>query len=362
MSVHYNTTWDEEGVIILKRIPEMSGNETWKREKTFEDSGEVYFYYRMDKRDIARYHRRASVLLERGNLYEDTRTGPPPLINFAFIPPTLLSPPASYGGYYLSFYLYFALFTLLGGILLFHTFKRWGEDKAYLVSLLYIFNPISLTAIIQDESVIAFIIIVTIFILVRGREKIGAFTIGLGSVTKIWSSFFIPSQLFDRNIELRKRIQNIILTGLIVGALFLFFYYIWGPKVFGFLRFYGGVPSQFNFRDVSIWKSISRLPVGVPLPGTTPILIALGISESILLYAAYRKRCDTIAIFTLTLFLFMLFYPKMHLDYYLLLLPALLFYSVRSGRYFKLFLVFFSFLMLSRSFTYSPYDPYHITA
>jgi len=359
IGVHYNTTWGEEGTIFLDRVDD--GNVTWEGEKAFQDSGDVFFYYRVDKRDIARYHRRASVLLQGGNLYEDTTTDPPPLINFLFIPPTLLSFPVTWGGYYLSFYIYFSLFILLGGILLFYTFKDWGEEKAFALSILYIINPISLTTMIQDESVVAFIIILTVFVLIRGKEKLGALTIGLGSVTKVWSGFFIPAQLFDRNIRFKKRIQSFIIAVSAIGGIFSFFYFIWGPKVFFFLRFYGGAAEKFRFRDISIWKSAYRLPVSIPLPSTTTILISLVIIELIVLYIAYKKRWDTISIFTVTLFIFMLFYPKMHLDFYLILLPTLLFYSVRNRRNFKLFIAFYGFLIMSRAVRYLPTGPYEIT-
>ncbi|MEF8874983.1 MAG: hypothetical protein V5A88_10005, partial [Candidatus Thermoplasmatota archaeon] len=67
VTVHYNTTQGEEGAVILEKNYEKSGggNETWEREKTFQESGDVYFYYRVDQRDIARFHRRASVLMKR---------------------------------------------------------------------------------------------------------------------------------------------------------------------------------------------------------------------------------------------------------------------------------------------------------
>ncbi|MFW5945458.1 MAG: glycosyltransferase 87 family protein [Candidatus Natronoplasma sp.] len=363
VSVHYNTTWEEEGTIILEKNNEKSGggNETWEAGKTFQESGDVYFYYRVDKRDIARFHRRASVLIKTGNLYEETRTGPPPLINFLFIPPTLLSLPVAWGGYYLSFYIYFSLFILMGAILLFQGFKEWGEEKAFALSILYIINPISLTTIIQDESVIAFIIILTIFILIRGKEKLGALAIGLGSVTKVWSGFFIPAQLFDRNIRFKKRVKNFLVAVSVICGLFLFFYLIWGPKVFWFLKFYGGTHSRFRPRDVSIWRNLVSIPVFIPLPSMRSILIFIMMIELIVLYIAYRKKWDTISIFTVTFFVFLLFYPKMHLDYYLLLLPSLLFYSVRNRRNFKLFIAFFAFLLMSRAVRYLPTGPYQIT-
>ncbi|MEF8834907.1 MAG: glycosyltransferase 87 family protein [Candidatus Thermoplasmatota archaeon] len=361
--VHYNTTWNENGVIILQKV-EKSGeyeNKTWKGKKTFQGTGKVYFYYRIDERDIGRFHRRASTLIQGGNLYEDTTTGPPPLINFIFIPPTLISPPVSIGGYFLSFYIYFSIFILLGGILLFYSFRDWGEHKAFIASILYIVNPISLSTIIQDESVIAFIIILTIFILIRGKEKLGALTIGLGSLTKVWSGFFIPAQLFDRNIRFKKRIRNFIMAASVLGGGLSSFYLMWGPKVFWFFTFYGGARSKLRPRDVSIWNHLGTISGSIPIPSSTLILLSIIIIEILLLYIAYKKRWDTISTFTATLFIFMLFYPKIHLDYYLLLMPTLLFYSVRNIRNFKLFVAFYVFLIISRGRKYLPTGPYNIT-
>ncbi len=144
VNVYYETSWNSSGILRLHRIENESAgqNETWGEGKTFHNDGKVTYHFRADKSDLPRFFKRASVIIEGGNPYEEVRTGPPPLIHFFFIPPTILAPSLEYGGYFLSFYIYFSLFILIDSLMMFYLFKKWSEDKALLSSLLFIANPI----------------------------------------------------------------------------------------------------------------------------------------------------------------------------------------------------------------------------
>ncbi|MFW6144144.1 MAG: hypothetical protein ACOC55_01050, partial [Candidatus Natronoplasma sp.] len=351
VSVYFNTTWGKKGLVRLHHSAEESKeqNETWKSSKTFENSGKIYFHFRVDKSDIARFYNRAAVIIEGDNVYEKVRTGPPPLIHFYFIPPTVLAPPAAVGGYFLSFYVYFSLFILLDSILLFYTFRRWDENKAFLSSLLFIANPISFYTLFQDEGIIAFTIILSLFLVIEGKKKIGALSIGLGSITKVWSGFLIPAQLFDRDCEFKKRFTHIIMSLVILSISLLSFYLVWGPKTLWFISFYGGSAAKSTLGGVSIWSYLSKTTlISESMIRSKVILTSIACFELFFLYKAYKKRWDMISVFTVTLAFFLLFYPKVHWEYYLMLLPTLLFYTVRHKKLFVSYIIFISCLTLAR--------------
>ncbi len=358
VNVYYNTSWGEEGVIRLREVKEESEgeNETWERSKTFEESGEVFYYFRTDKSDIALYQRRAEVLLEGGNLYEDIRTDPPPLINFLFIPPTALSAPESIGGYYLSFYIYFSLLILGGALLVFYTFRSWGEEKSFLASFFYIANPLSVYTLFQDSGVVAFLIISSVFFIVKGWKKLGMVSVGLGTVAKVWSGFLIPSVLFDYNINIKNRLKYFILSSGVVSGLLFFFYRLWGPRTFFFITFYGGGAEKFEFQGINIWAGFQRAIPSSIFFSTDIVLFLLVIAGLSILYVVYREKWDFIAIFTVLFVVFLLFYPKIHWWYYFIPFPFLVFYATRNPRNLKLFLGLTGFSTLA-NFTRHRYFP-----
>ncbi|MEF8834910.1 MAG: glycosyltransferase family 87 protein [Candidatus Thermoplasmatota archaeon] len=364
VNVYYETSWNSSGILRLKRVNEESEgkNETWAGEKTFHQDGEVSYYFRADKSDLPRFFKRASVIIEGGNLYEDVRTGPPPLINFFFIPPTLLAPSLEYGGYFLSFYIYFALFILLDALMMFQLFKEWGEDKAFLSSLLFIANPISFYTLFQDEGIITFTVILSLLLVIKKRKKLGAISIGLGSITKIWAGFLIPAQLFDRDKEFKRRIMHVAISAAVGISVISLFYLLWGPKSLWFISFYGGSASKSTLGGVSIWSTLSATPlISESILDSNILLGFIGIVELGLLYTAYKKHWDILLVFTSTLAFFLIMYPKIHWEYYLMLLPTFLFYAVRDKRIFSIFLGMMIFLTCARMIRYSSAYPSVIT-
>ncbi len=360
VNVYYNTSWNSSGIVRLDYVAGQSegNNETWDGNKTFHHDGEVRYYFRADKSDLPRFFRRASVIIEGGNLYEDVRTGPPPLINFFFIPPTLLAPSVEFGGYFLSFYIYFISFVLLDTLMIYFLFREWGEDKAFLSSLLFLINPITFYSMFQDEGIITFTIILSLILVIKKRKKLGAVSIGLGSITKVWTGFLVPAQLFDWDIKLNKRIQHIIISALVAGSLISLFYFIWGPKSLWFITFYGGSASKSTLGGISVWATLSNTSYfSASMIKSKFILAFIGIVELIFLYIGYKKKWDIFLIFTVTLSFFLIMYPKIHWEYYLLVLPTFVFYAVRDKRVFAALLGILTFTSLSRGVRNLPSYP-----
>ncbi|MFW6195857.1 MAG: hypothetical protein ACOC5D_00850 [Thermoplasmatota archaeon] len=351
VNVYYETSWNSSGLVRLDYVPEDSygSNETWEGNKTFHNEGKVRYYFRADKSDLPRFFRRASVIIEGGNLYEDVRTGPPPLINFFFIPPTLLAPSVKFGGYFLSFYVYFILFIIVDTLMIFYLFRDWDEDKAFLSSLLFLVNPVTFYSMFQDEGIVVFTIILSLILVVKNRKKLGAISIGLGSITKVWSGFLVPAQLFDWEEDFDKRIQHLIISVVVAVSVISLFYFMWGPKSLWFIRFYGGSASKSTLGGVSVWATLSKTPYfSESMINSKVILIFIGIIELALLYIAYKKKWDIFMVFTVTLSFFLIMYPKIHWEYYLMVLPTMLFYVVRDKRIFSIFIGVMIFLSLAR--------------
>ncbi len=359
VNVYHRIEGDEEDVIRLEMVREESkgGNETWEGEKTFEQAGEVHFYFRVDKSDLPRYYNRASVIIEGGNLYEDVRTEPPPLINFYFILPALLSPPMVYGGYLLSFYIYFSFFILINALLIFYLFEGWDENKAFLCSLIFVANPISFYTLFQDTGVVVFTVMLPMVLIVKERKNLASILVGLGVITKIWSGFLIPAQWYDKGKGIYRSILSII-TALVA---LLFFYLLWGSSSLWFIRFYGGVAEKSTLGGVSIWATLSRTGlVSSALINATMILILIGVLELFILYVAHKKGWDVFLVFTATLAIFLALYPKVHWEYYLILLPFMTFYAFRKAKLFSIFIGFITSLTLARFIRYLPSYPLRI--
>ncbi len=364
INVYYETSWNDSGFIRLNKAEKenKSTDERWVGEKQFQNDGDVTYYFRVDKGDLPRFYKRASVIIEGGNLYEDVRTGPPPLINFYFIPPTLLAPSLEFGGFLLSFYIYFSIFILLDSMMIFFLFKEWGEDKAFISSLLFIANPISIYTLFQDEGIIAFTIILSLFFVIKNRKNTGAISIGLGIITKIWSGFLAPAQLYDKDSAFNKRIKRVIISAGTAVLMLLLFYLLWGPKTLWFIGFYGGTASKSTIGGVSIWNSLIQTPLlSESIIRTRFILGFMGLFELAILYIAYREDWDPLLVFTATLAFFLAVYPKIHWEYYIMLLPSLLFYSVRDKRVFSIFVGLLVFLTSARMIRYSPSYPDPLT-
>ncbi len=364
VNVYYETSWNDSGVIRLNEaeVENETIDERWLRKKRFDQEGNIKYYFRVDQSDLPRFQRRASVIIEGGNLYEDIRTDPPPLINFYFIPPTLLAPSLKFGGYLLSFYIYFSIFILVNSLMIFYLFKEWGENEAFLSSLLFIANPISVYTLFQDEGIIAFTIILSLFLVIKNKKNLGSISIGLGVITKVWSGFLAPAQLYDKNSKFKKRIKRFIISVGTAILTLLLFYLLWGPKTLGFIGGYGGVNSGEPTGGISILNSLRRTPLMSEwMISASVILVIIGIIQLAILYLAYKKDWDFLLVFTAIFALFLVLYPKIHWEYYIMLLPSMLFYAVRDKRILSIFIGLIIFSTSARMVRYSPSYPDPLT-
>ena len=338
VNVYYEMNGEEDKIRLRKTVKE-EGFVTWYAEKKFCRNGTISYYYRADKNDIAKFHQRASVILEGGNLYEDIQTGPPPLINFLMIPPTLLTPPVRMGGAYLSFQIYFSLFTLFDALILFFTFKDRDKTGAFFAGILFLANPVTLSNIHQDEAVVAFMILLPVFFMLKNREKLSTILTGSSVPVKVWGVFLYPLYLIRKDKDLKKGFMDIFTALAVTVSIFLFFYLLWGEKSVWFLSQYSGQTNTLNMGPVSFWgRWFTAFPLLADMISRKMILALVGISELIIFFTAYKKGWSKVASLTAFLSIFFALYLKIHWDYFIILFPFMAWFAVRDKRFFGLYL------------------------
>ncbi|MBS3816349.1 MAG: DUF2029 domain-containing protein [Candidatus Thermoplasmatota archaeon] len=340
-----------EGVIRLKNVHRAGDVTSWAAEKTFKDEGTLKYYYRVDKDDISIFHRRTSVLLEGKNIYEEVRTGPPPLIHLFFIPPTLMTLSPEAGGAYLSFILYFSIFILFDSLLLFSGFKEFGKSKAFLMSLLFMVNPVTIFNIHQDEAIVAFTMLLPLLFLIKKRDKISSILAGISIPVKIWGGFIFPIYLLRKELGLKKRLKHVFSGVLVTSSIFLFFYLLWGSNSIWFLSQYSGTTEVMGLGPLSFWgRWLDVFSMSSQDLPRTSILVCIGALELLILYLAYKKDRPPLMTLTSLLCVFFGLYVKIHWDYYIILFPFLLYFTVRDKRLFFAFVSIVSTIYLMMFF------------
>ncbi|MBS3816348.1 MAG: DUF2029 domain-containing protein [Candidatus Thermoplasmatota archaeon] len=358
--------------IRLRKEHENSTEEVWGKNVTFDEDKGIRYYFRVGRTDIPTFERRASLILEGENPYEEARTGPPPLIHFLFIPPTVLSAPVALGGAFLSFNIYFSLFVLLSAFLLFFSLREFDESKAFLSSMIFILNPITVFTVHQDEPIIVFLMILPLFLILRGKKYLSSAAVGLGTVAKVWTAFWIPIFFLYEGLREIKTLLTMILSGL---SIFLLFVFMWGEKVLWFLTFYGGTAGKKNLGGISIWNlGLKLFKVNAEVLPTSMILLGILLAELLIWWLAWKRNWRPVSALVSFIIIFLAFYPKIHWEYVLLVLPFLSILATEEQRYLILFyiitalssitmlllrsdsvpviLAFFASLLLAASFIY----------
>ncbi len=329
----------ERGIVRLNELNSSSSNKTWEGEKTFHQNGEVTFHFRVEMTDIPIFNRRASIIADGGNPYEETWTGPPPLINFLFIPAAAIAPSVQMGGAFLSFNLYFALFLLLDSLLIYGCFRERDEENAYLASLIFLANPVTVLTMHQDEPLVAFLLILPLYLYVKKRKKGFPLAVGVGAVAKVWTGFWVPVMLTLRDERWKKRLGYVTVSIAAALGLLLLFRLAWGPDVLWFLKFYGGGASKSNVGGISFWSlGLQLFEINNGLLPVKAIMALIGILGLYLIWLSEKGRWSGLSLITVLLALFLALYPKVHWEYFLLLFSFLTYFSTEG----KFFLIFYT--------------------
>ncbi|MHA1285559.1 MAG: hypothetical protein ACTSQP_23900 [Promethearchaeota archaeon] len=252
----------------------------------------------------------------------------PPLYPYLLFPFTLIINDIS--AIIIAFFFYEALSFFL---LLFLNIEN--ENKSRLKWLLYLFilSPITwLTNIIwvQDEIIMAFFILVIIYLRKKEKDNIVAFLLGL---SLLWIKFFIILLFIPYILTSKRPLKKIFLMGIGLLPYFIFLLYRgYFTSESPFLAFFGTQPvTGINIPNLIYIISNFKLK-------EYAILIILIIYFIYYLYILKSKNLkknylEFSKISIITFFIFFLFYARTEPEYFILFYPVIIQYFYENQRY-----------------------------
>jgi len=265
--------------------------------------------------DLPFYQERTSSALAGEIPYRDLSMESPPLIIYMMVPAQLM------GGDLVHYGIWFSLVSFLGAVACYLLLRRVDESSAFLGSLLFLIHPatVSTSSInIQDESVIAVVIVLSLSLLVLGFWRSALAISVAGVAAKAFTAFLIPYMLIadgERDRLLRGGALLLLVTALVTAPFLLL-----APEQFlAFPEYYisqalgGGVTD-----GMSLWRFLTDAGVSIP---SSSYLMALLASYALVLWAIQKKRPDPFAAGFLVLLPFLLFFPKIY-PYYMVMALA----------------------------------------
>jgi hypothetical protein len=277
--------------------------------------------------DINFYRNRTSAILHGEIPYKDFSMESPPIIDYMMVPAQLV------GGESYQYAFYFSLFSIFTGISFYAFLRRFDEQAAFVAGLAFILMPyafIDSTFGVQDEAITTFVFLIPLLIYVIGRLKTGAFVDTLG----IWTKFFngvIYLVLLIKAPTKKEAWKMFGITVLITSAVAIPFLIIAPDKFLSFPSYYLLQDKNAQTGGISMWHFWDR--GGFTLPGTIGVIMTLvailGAS-----YYVYRNRDRTTfweGCF-IVLMAFFIFYPKIHLAYYLMPIGLLIMWGASNKK------------------------------
>ncbi|NLI74087.1 MAG: DUF2029 domain-containing protein [Euryarchaeota archaeon] len=273
--------------------------------------GEIFGQENMHP-DIQAYRNRTSTILDGGLLYTDVHTETPPLINYLMIPAQLLGGDENV----LVYSAYFSFFSILGGLLMYLALRRYDDTSAFIMSLLYMLSPFSLLegGLANDETIVAFTVVLPAILIVINRSKIASLIIGLGIWTKMWAILLAPVH-FLHSKTWKERLTIIAIIGGVSIAVAAPFLALCGDEFTWFLKYYFmGDPERTNEGfSAHMFLELG----GISIPNVVSIALVLA-GLLIAYFYAYWKGLGKWESMTLAIVVFFCLYHKMHGGYYLI--------------------------------------------
>lgn len=283
--------------------------------------------------DVYRFYDRAETAFHGNILYRDTsyRTESPPLIAYLLIPGYLLS--NSVGDANIGFSIYFIFCAILAASVFYLLFRRWGEDRAYLMGLFLVCYPPMLSGAFhaEDEPLIVIFFIIPLFLLLIKRVRECGVMVGVAIGIKMWTLLLIPA-LYSTVLsisDLKKRFRESLVAAAAIAvpvvAVFLPFYILAGSDFTFFLRAYTGLAASFGV-STSIWYTLFG---GTNFYSQAKLVLMAVIAVSTLgvLYCNSRRPVHPMRLTMVLFCIFFLFYAKIISGYYaffvLAFLPAM---------------------------------------
>jgi hypothetical protein len=276
--------------------------------------------------DLSFYQERTSAALAGEVPYRDLEMESPPLIVYMMLPAQLM------GGELFHYAAWFSLLSFAGALATYGLLRRLDEDGAFLGSMLFLVHPatVSTAAInIQDESVIAVLIVVSLSLLAVGMWRSALALSVIGVASKAFTVFLVPYILISGGDSTRLR-RGLAITTVLVFLLAVPFLVLAPEQFLSFPSYYlsqalgGGVTD-----GMSLWRFLHDL--GITLPASFYAL-TLTLSYLIVLWLIHTHRPDGFAAGFLVLLPFLLFFPKIYPYYLVMALAPLCLLAGKKGR------------------------------
>jgi len=273
--------------------------------------------------DINYYRYRAQGLLDGQWLYRDIPCESPPLIVYFMIPAQLA------GGGYLAYQIWFSFFSLLSALVLYWGL-RWRDDyKAFLVALLFLLVPIGTletTVGVQDDTVGVFLFLTTVVLAVSNRARLSALTVGIGTWTKLFNALFYPI-LFIKTRSWRERGLQLLIIGAVSLAVALPYLIVCPTQFLAFPSYYFYGTGDNPAGGSSIWDFLSM--AGIDLPSFVFLALIIG-TYLITLVVVWKKDLTLLQGTLLVMVVFLAFYSRIAVVYYMLPVALLLIWGVEN--------------------------------
>jgi hypothetical protein len=272
--------------------------------------------------DVPRYQARAQTILDGGLLYRDVHTETPPIINYILVPAQLLGG----GDHVWVWSIYFSLFAFFLATMMYMSFRKIDENKAYLVSFMVLLCPflISESSLGEDESIMAFFFILAAILMFYDRKKWSAVAIGLGIWIKMFPLLLFPTEFLRQKALKDKAVLVAIISLVTILATGAFIILCYDDFTY-FLNFYFLGDSNRSTGGQSMWHFLDMGGLEIPR------LVELGIigvgMVSTYLYCHFKKL-GVWESMTLTMLAFLVLYPKVHTGYYAIIFVLLAVWAV----------------------------------
>ena len=288
--------------------------------------------------DLEIFRDRAGTILDGQLLYRDTDnvTLTPPVINYLLTPPMLL------GDSVIIWQLWFSLFSFFTSAIIMLTITSLSSKRmGFSAALFYQCSPFAIytsTAMVQDDTILPLILVMILLLIMKRLWQKAALFAGIGTMTKLFPALISPIIFFAA--DGRKEKLKVISTGFGIAIFICMpFLFLAGDDFIPFLEFYllGKEPVELTgleeditiARGMSVWAYLSGIGLVVPtilLHGTF-ILSILAIW-----FFVWKEEVDVIKGFTLCILSIFVLYSKLHYGYHLMLLVALIPWSMHDYR------------------------------
>lgn len=277
--------------------------------------------------DVDIYRNRTIAILHGEIPYKDFSMESPPIIDYMMVPAQLA------GGANWQYALYFSLFSISTGIAIYAFLRRYDDSAAFTAGLAFILMPyafVESTFGVQDEAISTFVFLLPLLIFVLGRFRMAALVNTIG----FWTKFFngvIYLVLLIKAPTRKDALKMFGITALVTAAVAVPFLIIAPDKFLSFPSYYLLQDKNAQTGGMSIWHFWDL--GGFTLPGTIGVIMML-VAVLAASYYVYRKK-DTTTFWEgciIVLFAFFLFYPKIHLGYYLMLIAMLLMWGATNRK------------------------------